>query len=178
MEFMPVPTRPVIAGIPDASADPDHVRAAMGRFPSGVAALCAVVDGRPVGMSVSSFTVGVSYSPPMVMFSSQNTSSTWPLLARSERIGVSVLGAGQSAVCMQLASRKLDRFDGLETIETEKGALLIDGAAMWLDCEVVSSTPVGDHHIVVLLVHGIEARTDHAPLVYHQRGFHSLSAIA
>ncbi|WES62827.1 flavin reductase family protein [Microbacter sp. GSS18] len=159
------------------SAEPEHVRSAMGRFPSGVAALCAIVDGRPVGMVATSFSAGVSYSPPMVMFSVQNSSSTWPVLRDAERIGVSILGDSQSDACMQLASRSRDRFAGLSITETELGAVLIDDATMWLDCEIVSTTPAGDHTIVVLQVHGMSVDHDRVPLVYHQRRFHSLNAI-
>ena len=37
---------------------PDTLRSAFGRFPSGVAALCALIDGAPQGIVASSFTVG------------------------------------------------------------------------------------------------------------------------
>ena len=160
------------------SADPERVRSAMGRFPSGVAALCAVIDGQPVGMVASSFSAGVSYSPPMVMFSVQNTSTTWPVLSTAARIGVSVLGAEQADACMQLASRSRDRFEGLSVSVTAAGAALIDGATMWLECEVVSTTPAGDHQIIVLQVHEMGHDAQRAPLVYHGRRFHSLSEIA
>lgn len=160
------------------SDDPAQVRGAMGRFPSGVAALCAVVDGRRIGMVASSFSAGVSYSPPMVMFSVQNSSTTWPELRRAPRIGVSVLGDNQSAECMRLASRSGDRFAGLDVTETDGGALLIDGATMWLDCEIVATTPAGDHQIVVLQVSSMSIDAARVPLVYHERRFHSLSGLA
>lgn len=159
-------------------AEPEHVRAAMGRFPSGLAAICAVVDGVRTAIVASSFSAGVSYAPPMVMFSVQKSSTTWPTLRRAARLGVSILGSTQSDACMQLASRSRDRFDGLGTTETEAGALLIEEATMWLECEVVSTTPAGDHEIVVLQVHGLGVADDRVPLVYHQRRFHSLHAIA
>lgn len=157
-----------------AGEDPAHIRNTMAHFPSGIAALCAIVDDRPVGMVASSFSVGVSYSPPMVLFSVQNSSTTWPILERAARIGVSVLGDDQSAACMQLASRAGDRFEGLSTITTDDGAVLIDGASMWLDCEIASTTPAGDHRIVVLEVHALSIDGARAPLIYHERRFHSL----
>lgn len=177
MTLLSPPPTETVRDLAQVSTDPEHVRGAMGRFPSGVVALCAVVDGQPVGMIASSFSTGVSYSPPMVMFSVQNSSSTWPTLRAAERIGVSVLGAAQSAACIQLASRSRDRFDGLSITETDRGALLMDDAPMWLDCEIDSTTPVGDHQIVVLRVHATSVGSDQVPLVYHERKFHSLSAI-
>ncbi|GAA1953694.1 flavin reductase family protein [Microbacterium aquimaris] len=157
--------------------DPDHVRGAMGRFPTGVVALCAIVDGRRVGMVASSFSAGASYSPPMVMFSVQESSTTWPVLHRAERIGVSVLGSHQSDACMQLASRSRDRFEGLATTVTAEGAVLVDGAAMWFDCDVYSCVPAGDHSVVVMRVHSMNIDDEVAPLIYHERRFHGLREI-
>lgn len=168
---------PVGHALGSVSADPAEVRAAFSGFPSGVAALCAQVDGVPVGMVASSFTVGVSYSPPMVMFSVQNSSTTWPLLRSAERIGVSILGHDQTDACMQLASRSRDRFDGLDITVTDRGAVLIDAATLWLDCEIVGMTPAGDHHVVVLQVHELSADHERVPLVYHQKRFHALSVL-
>ncbi|WP_245559151.1 flavin reductase family protein [Microbacterium indicum] len=158
-------------------ADLDSVRAMMGRYPSGVAALCANVDGEPVGMVASSFTVGVSYDPPLVMFSVQRSSSTWPRLIRSPRIGISVLGDGQADACMRLASRSGDRFAGLDVAESFDGSIFLNGSPMWFDCSVESTTPAGDHEIVLLRVHAMAEAADSSPLVYHGRRFHSLSAL-
>ncbi|MBA8816845.1 flavin reductase (DIM6/NTAB) family NADH-FMN oxidoreductase RutF [Microbacterium halimionae] len=160
------------------SDEPAHVRGAFGRFPSGVAALCATVDGEKVGLVATSFSVGVSYSPAMVMFSVQNSSTTWPVLASADRIGVSVLGSAHADACMQLASRHGDRFAGLDVTATDAGALFIGGSTMWLDCEVVSTTPAGDHHIVVMQVHGMSVDHETDPLVYQQQRFHHLAANA
>ncbi len=77
-------------GLEGVTRDPRELRAAFGRFPSGIAALCAEVDGGRHAMVVTSFSVGVSFNPPIVMFSVQNSSSTWPRLRASDRIGVSV----------------------------------------------------------------------------------------
>ena len=45
--------------------DPRRLRDAFGIFPSGVVAVAANVDGRPVGLAASSFT-SVSLEPPLV----------------------------------------------------------------------------------------------------------------
>jgi flavin reductase (DIM6/NTAB) family NADH-FMN oxidoreductase RutF len=169
------PLRPARALDPVAG-EAAHLRGAFGRFPSGVAAICAVVDGRPAGMVASSFSVGVSYSPAMVMFSVQNSSTTWPVLAGAHRLGVSILGSGHAETCLQLASRTRDRFAGVAVTASEEGALFIDGSTMWLECEVVSTTPAGDHTIVVMQVHGMSVDQERHPLVYHGQRFHTLAS--
>lgn len=60
----------------EQSLTPARLRAAFGTFPTGVVAVAAHVDDRPVGLAASSFTP-VSLEPPLVSFSIANTSRTW-----------------------------------------------------------------------------------------------------
>ncbi|HEY0247023.1 MAG TPA: flavin reductase family protein [Gryllotalpicola sp.] len=155
--------------------DPAGVRVAFGRFPSGVAALCAEVAGELCGMVATSFSVGVSFMPAMVMFSVQDSSTTWPTLRGCDTIGVSVLSRSHSQLARQLSSRdKGRRFEDLDYEVTRDGAVLIGDAALWLECRIVSETPVGDHHIVVLEVLRLNVADDAEPLVYHAQRFHGL----
>ncbi|WP_066297527.1 flavin reductase family protein [Arthrobacter luteolus] len=159
----------------ETDLQPTALRRAFGRFPSGIAALCADIDGAPQGIVASSFTVGVSMEPPLVMFAVQNTSRTWPVLRAAQRIGVSVLGTGHDGVCRQIASRDGDRFAGLELHEAE-GALFLDEAALWLDCSIENEVPAGDHAVVLLRVHGYSTHEDaHEPLVFHGSAFRNLA---
>lgn len=157
------------------AADAAELRAAFGRFPSGIAALCAEVGGEKHGFVASSFSVGVSFDPPLVLFSVQNTSGTWPRLRQARRIGVSVLGRGHAEACRQLASRSGDRFVGVDVTTTETGAILLHGSAVWMECEVMSETPAGDHRIVLLEVKELRVDSDMEPLVYHGREFWRLA---
>ncbi|RYF59244.1 MAG: flavin reductase [Comamonadaceae bacterium] len=154
--------------------DPEKLRASFGGFPSGVAALCAYVDEQPVGLVATSFTVGVSFEPPLVLFSIQHTSRTWLRLRAAPRLGVSILGMGQADACMQLASRTRDRFEGLDLVRTESDSILLGGASMWMECERHSEFTAGDHEVVVLAVTGVATAEDTAPLIYHQSGLHPL----
>jgi flavin reductase (DIM6/NTAB) family NADH-FMN oxidoreductase RutF len=157
---------------------PASVKSAFGAFPSGVAALCAEVDGVKVGMVASSFSVGVSFAPPMVMFSVQNSSSTWPTLKTADRIGISILGDAHDAACYQLSSRRGDRFAGLDVHRTDAGALFVHDAAVWLECVIRSEIPAGDHHVVVLEVTSLRVVEGREPLVYHGTRFRRLHAVS
>ena len=154
---------------------PAALRRAFSRFPSGIAALCAMVDGEPQGIVASSFTVGVSMDPPLVLFAVQNTSRTWPLLRGAARIGVSVLGSGHEGICRQIASKSGDRFAGLSLHTDDSGSLFLDRAALWLECSVENEIPAGDHAVVLLRVHGHAAHDDaREPLVFHGSAFRHL----
>ena len=164
-----------VHGFNAPTGDAAELRAAFGHFPSGIAALSAIIDGVPKGLVASSFSVGVSFDPPIVAFSVQNTSTTWPVLRTAATIGVSILGKDHAEVCAQLASRSGDRFRGLDLIETDTGSLFIGGSALLLDCEVLSETPAGDHHIILLEVKSLKVEAGIEPLVYHGAAFRQLA---
>jgi flavin reductase (DIM6/NTAB) family NADH-FMN oxidoreductase RutF len=69
--------------------DPQQLRRVFGSFPSGVAAVAALVAGEPVGIAASSFT-SVSLDPPLVSVCIAHTSTTWPVLRTASRLGVSI----------------------------------------------------------------------------------------
>jgi flavin reductase (DIM6/NTAB) family NADH-FMN oxidoreductase RutF len=155
--------------------DPASIQKALGNVPSGVAAVCAEVDGAPIGFVASSFSVGISFEPPLVLFSVQNSSTTWPKLRSAARIGVSILGRHQEKECLQLASRTKDRFAGMDTMVSESGALFIGGAACFLECTVMAEIPAGDHHIVLLRVRDMAVDLEAEPLIYHRSAFRRLT---
>ncbi|WP_347359762.1 flavin reductase family protein, partial [Streptomyces sp. 150FB] len=171
------------AGAPDASDAPDstgaldstELRRVFGAFPSGVTAVAALVDGVPAGLAASSFT-SVSLDPPLVSVCVAHNSTTWPLLRDRARLGVSVLGAHQERACRQLAARGTDRFAGLGWRATPDGAVLIDDASAWFDCTVENHIRAGDHDIVLLRVHELDADHAVAPLVFHTGRFRRLES--
>jgi flavin reductase (DIM6/NTAB) family NADH-FMN oxidoreductase RutF len=157
------------------SEDPAALRQAYGCFPSGVTAVCAMLDGEPIGMAASAFT-SVSLDPPLVSVCVQRTSTTWPKLRKVPRLGVSVLGAGHGTVCRQIASKTGDRFAGIQWDVTPEGALFVHGASAWLDCAVEEVVPAGDHEIILLRIYALRAYPDVAPLVFHGSRFRQLAA--
>jgi flavin reductase (DIM6/NTAB) family NADH-FMN oxidoreductase RutF len=171
------PTAPL--EITDVGDDPVALRQTFALFPSGVAAMSAVVDEAPVVLVASSFQVGISLDPPLVLFAVQHSSSSWPKLraaaAAGGRIGVSVLGEAHDVAARQLASKAVDRFAGIETTTFPSGAHFIHGAPVWMECSVHSEVPAGDHAVVLLQIHAFGGAPDTDPLVWHGSGFRALS---
>jgi flavin reductase (DIM6/NTAB) family NADH-FMN oxidoreductase RutF len=157
------------------STEPTELRRAYGCFPSGVTAVCALLDSEPVGMAASAFTA-VSISPALVSVCVQVSSTTWPRLRGRPRLGVSVLAEGQGAACRALAMKYGDRFAGLEWQANDDGALFVDQATAWLECSVYAELAAGDHLIALLEIHSFGSNPERSPLVFHSSRFRHLAA--
>lgn len=153
-----------------AVAHSDQVRAVFSGFPAAVVALCATVGGAPHGMVATSLAVGVSYDPPMALFSARNDSETWPVLKAAGRIGASVLAEHQGTACRQLAAKGVDRFAGISTYAAGHGPLFVEGASCWMDCEVAGELPAGDHTVITFRIHQVGHGPD-TPLLFHNGRF-------
>jgi flavin reductase (DIM6/NTAB) family NADH-FMN oxidoreductase RutF len=143
----------------------DALRQAFAAFPSGVVAVAAEVAGRPVGLAASSFT-SVSLDPPLVSVSIACSSTTWPVLRKAARIGVSVLAHHHADTCRQLAGPAATRFDGLAVARGSTTALLLDDAAGAFECSIAQEIQAGDHVIVLLRLHAAH-QSPTAPLLFH-----------
>ena len=131
-----------------------RLRAAFGRFATGVAFVATEVDGAPLGLIVSSFTA-VSLDPPMISFCPARDSLTWRRMRTTQRFTVSLLGAQHRAFARAAAPPGADRF--AEPLRDPLAAL---------DCTVEAEFPCGDHSIVVGRVARLDVREDADPLVY------------
>lgn len=155
----------------------DHtmLRGAFSAFPSGVVAVAAQVDGVAVGMAASSFT-SVSLSPPLVSFSIARQSSTWPLLRRARRLGVSVLADHHDRVCRQLAGPAAERFSGLSLHRTDEAAVVLADAVVGFETSIYNEIPAGDHSLVLLRLHSVgQSDAEGSPLVFHRSTFGRLA---
>lgn len=153
---------------------PEELRKAFAAFPSGVAAICAHIDGEPVGMAASSFT-SVSLDPPLVSVCIQNSSTTWPVLRERTRMGLSVLAEGHDQACRQLASKTGDRFAGIAWDEGPHDSVFVGESSAWFEVSLHSEVPAGDHMIALLEVHSHQVFEDISPLIFHSSKFHRIT---
>jgi flavin reductase (DIM6/NTAB) family NADH-FMN oxidoreductase RutF len=160
----------------DITEDAD-LRRLFGLFPTGVTALGAMEDGRPVGMTASAF-VAVSLNPPLVSVCIKRGSWTWRRLRGCRRIGISFLGDSHAVAARQLAQTGDNRFLGLDYQVGAEGALFLAGAPAWLDCSVEKEVEAGDHDIVLFRLYRAAAAEGISPLIFPSSTFHTLSPIA
>jgi flavin reductase (DIM6/NTAB) family NADH-FMN oxidoreductase RutF len=154
---------------------PETLREAFGHFPAGVIAIAAEVDGVRIGLAASTF-VPVSLDPPLVSFCVQNTSETWPKLRGTPTLGISVLGESHDAAARSLAAKTGDRFAGLETASSQRGAVFVKGTSVWLESVIEQLVPAGDHTIVIMRIEAITIHPDVSPIVFHRSAFRRLDS--
>jgi flavin reductase (DIM6/NTAB) family NADH-FMN oxidoreductase RutF len=158
-----------------SALDDRELRRAFGCFPTGVIAICALVDDRPVGMTASSFN-SVSLKPPLASFNVQIGSNTWRSLGSAPLLGGSFLGAGHERVSRQLATKTGDRFSEVDWQASPNGAVFIEGASVWLECSIDRRIIAGDHELVLLLIERVSIQSDVTPLVFHGSRYRQLAA--
>jgi flavin reductase (DIM6/NTAB) family NADH-FMN oxidoreductase RutF len=148
--------------------DPAWFRKVLGSYPTGVCVITATdADGRPVGLTVGSFT-SVSLDPPLIGFFPDRNSTSWRRIRTVGRFCVNILSAHQEGVCRQLAQPAEDKFAGLSHSQAPSGAPILDDVVGWIDCALFSEHEVGDHFAVFGQVLDLDLCKDAAPLIFHQ----------
>jgi flavin reductase (DIM6/NTAB) family NADH-FMN oxidoreductase RutF len=122
----------------------------------------------PAGTTVSAFT-SLSLRPRLVMLALDRRSRLLARLRRSRRFGVNVLDAAQSELATLFATKREDKFAGIEWSH-RSGLPYLHGSPGWAECAVESLMPGGDHVIVVGRVDDLEYRACQ-PLIYADRNF-------
>lgn len=167
---------PLELGIREAAAEIDaaELRRAFGHYPTGVAVITAMGPQGPAGIVVSSFAT-VSLKPALVSFCAAHTSTTWPTIADARRCCINVLASSQGDLCKQIASRREDRFEGIEWTASAGGAPILAGVVGWLDCRMVETRVAGDHDLVLLEVLAHGASPELEPLLFHRSGYRTIA---
>jgi len=154
-------------------ATPDLLRSVFRQHAAGVAVITAQ-GGRPVGFTATSLT-SVSAEPPVISFGVGLGSSSWPVLAESEHVGVHILGEHQQELAATFARSGADRFaEPTRWYEGPHGVPVLEGVLAWLVCRVVARVPAGDHRIVLAEAVVGDPAGAGRPLLYHQGRFNAL----
>lgn len=154
-------------------SDSDLLRSVFRRHAAGVAVVTAQGE-RPVGFTATSLN-SVAAEPPLVSFGVGVSSSSWPVLAEAEHVGVHILGDHQEELAATFARSGAERFAPPTSWRTgPRGVPVLDGVLAWLVCRVVARVPAGDHRLVIAQVVAGDPAGAGRPLLYHQGRFNAL----
>lgn len=129
-----------------------------------------IAEGRPVGLAVNSFT-SVSLDPPLVAFSVNVRSTSWPRLRGAGAFCINILAEDQEALSRVFAGHGADRFTGVGWRPAPSGAPVLSGILAWIDCTLEAEHAAGDHVIVVGRVADLELGQEGRPLVFYRGGY-------
>ncbi len=156
-----------------SDTDPARFRAAMGMLPTGVTVVAAAGPDGPAGATANA--VGSLSIEPMLMLACLDRGSRTLLAVQAaNRFGVSVLNAGQEQIARAFATKAppADKWRGIEWSERD-GIPAIDGALLFVACDLRDVIAGGDHVIVTGEVTALEA-AEGDPLVFHRGEYRPL----
>lgn len=154
----------------DNTLDPRAFRRALGNFATGVTVVTATApNGTRVGMTANSFN-SVSLDPPLVLWSIDKRSGSYPVFEQASHFAINVLAADQVDISNRFARPSEDKFVGLDVnIGAGNAPILADCAARF-QCEKYQQIDGGDHWILIGKVVAFDD-LGRAPLVYHQGAY-------
>jgi flavin reductase (DIM6/NTAB) family NADH-FMN oxidoreductase RutF len=165
---------PAVAG-PDGPSlvSPTTFKSVFRQHPAGVAVVTLAHAGTLHGFTATS-VISVSADPPVLAFSIDSSSSSWPALAEVDTVVVNFLAAAQVGVSARFATRGIDRFaeGGWSLLPT--GEPVLDGSPSWVRGRIVQRTAIGRSFLVSVLALETHEPAPAAPLVYHDRTYHTV----
>ncbi len=152
-------------------------RQVMGHFTTGVTVVTTQFQGKPVGVTVSSFT-SLSLDPPLVLICIDNNSQTLQVFRESMIFAVNFLTQHQVHLSRCFATPSQERFDhfchaSYHTAAT--GAPILDDVLGFVDTRLVAEYPGGDH---VIFVGQVEAMGTAGHVAFAKEEGHTQSTLA
>lgn len=161
-----VRSNPAVDG---AHVDAMTMRAAMGRFATGVAVVSTIHAEQAHGMTVNSLT-SVSLEPPLLLVCLTSGARTTDAVAAAGRFAVNILSARQESIALRFARRGQDHFAGLPLAFGTHAVPVVPDALAHFDCAVERAFEAGDHVVTLGRVERVCTR-DGPPLAFHEGRF-------
>jgi flavin reductase (DIM6/NTAB) family NADH-FMN oxidoreductase RutF len=154
---------------------PEEFRAALGAHATGVTVVTAVGPNGPSGATANAVT-SLSLDPPMMLACLDRGSRTLTSVRAQGRFGVNALAAGQEEVARRFSAKgpENEKWSGVEWSEHDELPRL-EGALMWVACELRDLIDGGDHLILTGNVLAVESREGN-PLLFHRGAYRDLLA--
>lgn len=129
--------------------NPKQLRAALGRYATGVAVVMARTDdGRTAGMTINSFA-SVSLDPPLVLWSMQSGTPSSSIFRAAGAFTVSILGAEHQELAMTFAKSGDAKLEHVAVVPAPSGQPHLGDVVAWFDCATDAVHAGGDHDIFV-----------------------------
>ena len=128
--------------------------------------------GEDHGMTVSAFC-SVSLDPLLVLICVERSAVLHGVMENAAQFVVNMLAADQESISRRFSEQIDDRFDGIGYTRGLTGCALLEGILGYLECDVVTRYPGGDHTIIIGKVIAATANPG-SPLLYYRGGYAQL----
>jgi flavin reductase (DIM6/NTAB) family NADH-FMN oxidoreductase RutF len=162
-----------VAGVPAGD-----LRAAMGRFATGVTVITTRdMSGRPFGSTANAVS-SVSLQPPLVLACLREESETLGALLDRRTFAINVLHSSQTELADRFARPASPAAWDAVAHHTVGDIPVLEGAIATLRCDLHDIADGGDHCVVVGHVTALEPTdgADAQPLLFYGGAYHSLEA--
>jgi len=159
------------------SVDAQTFREVMAHWATGVTIVTTQFDGKPVGITASSFT-SLSLQPPQILICVNKKLHTYEAIRASTVFAVNLLGVEHLEWGMRFAGMRpavTDRFAGIDWGTAQTGAPILPGVLAWFDCRLAQLYDGNDHGIFVGEVLAGSAPGRGTPLLYYHRTWRQLA---
>jgi flavin reductase (DIM6/NTAB) family NADH-FMN oxidoreductase RutF len=154
-----------------ADAEADAFLDAMSDLASGVALVTTWVDGRPWGLTITSFT-SVSAAPPTILVSLRSDTATAEAIAAGAGFGIAILAREHEPLARRASMTGAPKFlERDAAAEAWSASPVVGGALAHLDCDPIGSVDVAEHTVFFGRVRASAASGGGAPLVHFRRAF-------
>lgn len=147
----------------------------MAALPTAVTVVSATGAEGPAGATANA-VCSLSLEPMLMLACLDRGSRTLLAVQAANRFGISVLHAGQEEIARAFATKApvAEKWEGVAW--SERGGIpAIDGALLWIACELRDVVAAGDHVIVTGEVSDLASGGGEAPLVFHAGAYRPLN---
>jgi flavin reductase ActVB len=148
------------------------VRDALAKRASSVCVATRGAPGLARGVTLTS-VIGLAIEPPLLGFALACGGRSFGGLLTGDRLGITVLAAGQESIAIQCAARDRGPLaEGLVERDANGTPTVARGAASFR-VTVLRQVPAGDHAFIVARIDAA-AHTPADPLLYYDRGYRTV----
>ena len=142
----------------------------LSKFTTGVTVVCIKDKNQIHGKTVNSFN-SLSLSPPLVLFSLGNYSSSIKTFLNSKNLTINILSKKQKNISNHF-SEKNPKSENIDFFKGENDTVFLDGCVANLGCKLVNRIKKGDHIIFICEVINIKYNDTLKPLSYYNSRYY------
>lgn len=153
--------------------DPTIKKQVLRTFTYGLYAVSCASQGE-VNIFTANWLTQVSFEPPLIAVSVENTSKSLPMILRSRIFTINVLRTGSRELAGKLGKSALQHPDKLADVDYylgENGCPILRNALAWIACKVQHTAPAGDSTLIIGEVEDVGMLGEGQALTMAETGF-------